>query len=140
MILSPDHWADVMRWWAVIGSLFGALPLVRRLRPLVQMRILGGRADVPVPQLPLIFGGLALLCFQFFSMVAGLTLPLTSRVPGFGLDQLAVHEILAGAWTSAGIGAWLTAVAFSRGRPWIAGMAVSWFFAVWFATIATAGG
>lgn len=134
------HWADVMRWWAVVGALFGVFPLMRRLGPIIKTRALGGTAVVPVPQLPLIYGGLALLCFQLFSLVAGLALPLTTRIPGFGLDVLSVRAILAGAWTSAGIGAWLAAIAFARGRGWILAMAVTWFLAVWFATIATAGG
>jgi len=139
-LATADHWADVMRWWAMVGAPFGGIPLARRLSCIVRVRALGGRADVPVPQLPLILAGTALLCFLWFSFIAGLVLPLTSRIPGFGLDALTVRQILAGIWTVAGMGSWLSAFAFTRGRWFMMGAAASWFIAVWFATIATAGG
>ncbi|WP_159975904.1 MULTISPECIES: hypothetical protein [unclassified Novosphingobium] len=139
-LTTADHWADVMRWWAMVGAPFGAVPLARKLWAIFKVRVTGGHADVPVPQVPLMLGGAALLCFLVFSFVAGLVLPLTSRVPGFGVDTVSVRQILAATWTVAGLGSWLAAVAFARGRWWIAGMAMTWFLAVWFATIATAGG
>jgi len=137
---SADHWADVMRWWAFVGAPFGAIPLARRLGPVVKTWALGGRAAVPVPQVPLMLGGAALLCFLCFSFIAGAVLPLTSRVPGFGYQDISFRQIMAVAWTLAGAGSWITATAFARGRWFIASAGGTWFIAVWFATIATAGG
>ena len=139
-LATADHWMDVMRWWAVLGALLGGVPLARRLWTIIKVRALGGRADVPVPQLPLIIAGASLLCFLSFSFITGAFLPLTTRLPGFGLNALAVRYLLALMWTVAGVGSWLAAIAFLRGRWYIAGSSLSWFVAVWFATIATAGG
>lgn len=135
-----DHWMDVIRWWAMVGAPFGAIPLAAKLSAIVRVRIGGGRAPVPVPQLPLILAGTALLLFLCFSFIAGMILPLTSRYPAFALETMTVRQTLAGAWTVAGLGSWLAAIAFARSRWSIGGMAVTWFLAVWFATIATAGG
>lgn len=139
-LATADHWADIMRWWAFIGAPIGGFPLAARLWAIVKVRAYGGRAEVPVPQLGLILAGSSLLCFLFFSFVAGALLPLTSRIAGFGLNALTVRYTLAGIWTVAGVGSWLAAAALHRGRWYIVGAAFSWFVAVCFATIATAGG
>lgn len=139
-LASAEHWADVMRWWAMVGAPFGGIPLAPRVWAIFKVRAMGGRADVPVPQLPLLLAGISLLGFLLFSFVAGAVLPLTSRIPGFGTDAITVRTILAGVWTVAGISSWIAAIAFTKGRWFMMGAAVSWFVAVCFATIATAGG
>lgn len=137
---TADHWMDVMRWWAFVGAPFGGIPLSRRLWAILKVRALGGYADVPVPQGPLLLAGSALLCFLMFSFVTGLALPLTTRIRGFGMDALSLRYILATMWTIAGVGSWLSAIAFIKGRWLMLGTAIAWFVAVCFATIATAGG
>ncbi|TDW65338.1 hypothetical protein EDF57_103522 [Novosphingobium sp. PhB55] len=136
---APDYWADVMRWWAFVGAPLGAVPLARKLREMATLWHIGLREPVTVPLKVLLLAGGALLCFLCFSFVAGLVIPFTNRLPGFDMQSIIFRAVMAGAWTMAGIASWLSAVAFARGRWFMAGAAATWFVAVSFVTVATAG-
>ncbi len=138
-LTAPDYWADVMRWWAFVGAPLGAVPLARKLRELAALWHLGIRDPVTVPMKVILLAGGALLSFLCFSFVAGLVIPFTNRVPGFDMQSISFRTVMAAAWTLAGIGSWGSAVAFNRGRWFMAGAAASWFVAVSFVTVATAG-
>lgn len=138
-LAAPDYWADVMRWWAFIGAPLGAFPLARKLRELATLWHLGFRDPIVVPLKVILLAGAALLSFLCFSFIAGLVIPFTNRLPGFDMQSISFRSIMAFAWTLAGIGSWFTAVAFARGRWFMAGAAASWFVAVSFVTVATAG-
>lgn len=138
-LAAPDYWADVMRWWAFIGAPLGAFPLARKLRELATLWHLGFRDPIVVPLKVILLAGAALLSFLCFSFVAGLLIPFTNRLPGFDMQSISFRSIMAIAWTLAGIGSWFTAVAFARGRWFMAGAAATWFVAVSFVTVATAG-
>ena len=138
-LAAPDYWADVMRWWAFIGAPLGAFPLARKLRELATLWHLGFRDPIVVPLKVIQLAGAALLSFLCFSFIAGLVIPFTNRLPGFDMESISFRSIMAVAWTLAGVGSWFTAVAFARGRWFMAGAAASWFVAVSFVTVATAG-
>lgn len=140
MLANPDQWADTMRWWAVVGALLGAWPLLRQLRLLTIRYRLGDRDAFPLPIERGLFGGYGLLCFLLFEIGAGFVIPLTNRIEGFTMEDATFRVFMAIMWTLGGLGSWLTAIGYNRNRWFMGAAATAWFVAVCFAATATAGG
>lgn len=140
MLADPDQWADTMRWWAVVGALLGAWPLLRHLRELTVRYRMGDRASFPVPIERGLFGGYGLLCFLIFEFGAGAVIPLTNMVEGFTLEDANFRAFMAFMWTVGGLGSWMTAIGYNRNRWFMGAAAGTWFVAVCFATFVATGG
>ena len=109
---------DAVRWWGAVAGFIGCHDIIQWLR----WRHAGGQSQM---HLTTWSHGWGVALISVYFLIAGLTIPLSDRIVGFGgRGGLLLAEILAVAWVIGSTSAWLV-ILDHGGRPrlmaWVAG-------------------
>lgn len=105
---------DGLRWWGFLAALAG-IPMAARV--LVGVAY-GNRQEVRLGP----WAGLGLLCFFLFLLIAGLSIPVATRLgadAGVGGNGSPPPEVVFVFWAFAATAGWLLNVALAPGKQWL---------------------
>ncbi|CDO34035.1 hypothetical protein [Novosphingobium sp. KN65.2] len=128
-----EIYTDAVRWWGFLAGIIGLDDFRRRV---VAWR--KERRWLPVRQMWIDSSAKAMVCI--FLLLAGFSIPLTSRMPGFSSDDARFLAIMATAWSSVAGAGWAYVISRAyRPRVLILTGAIA-LVACLFASILTAQG
>lgn len=99
MMSAIEIYTDAVRWWGFLAGMIGIDDFRRR--------IVAWRAEqrwMPIRLLWVDASAKALVCL--FLVMAGLTIPFTSRIPGFTLATPSFLAVMAAAWSAISAAGW----------------------------------